>query len=42
MVRHQWQEDQAFDAMRKYSQDHNVRLAEVAERVVMTGALGDS
>lgn len=42
MVRHQWQEGQAFEAMRKYSQDHNVRLAEVAERVVMTGALGDS
>jgi GAF domain-containing protein len=40
MVRHQWREKEAFDAMRKYSQDHNIRLADVAERVVLTGALG--
>lgn len=40
MVRHQWPEGEAFDAMRKYSQDNNIRLADVAERVVLTGALG--
>ena len=40
MVRHQWREGEAFDAMRKYSQDNNIRLADVAERVVLTGTLG--
>ena len=40
MVRHQCPEGEAFDAMRKYSQDNNIRLADVAERVVLTGALG--
>lgn len=40
MVRHQWRETEAFEAMRKYSQDHNIRLADVAEQVVLTGTLG--
>jgi response regulator NasT len=31
--------DRAFQVLRRYSQDGNVKLAEVARRVVQTGAL---
>lgn len=32
-------EEQAFDVLRRHSQDHNIRVAEIAERVVLTGEL---
>ena len=31
--------DRAFQVLRRYSQDGNVKLVEVARRVVQTGAL---
>jgi GAF domain-containing protein len=39
MARHRWREGEAFDALRRHSQDHNVRIAEIAERVMLTGEL---
>lgn len=33
-------EDQAFAALRRYSQDHNIKLREVARRVCERGGLG--
>ena len=39
MARHGWREGEAFDALRRHSQDHNVRIAEIAERVILTGKL---
>jgi AmiR/NasT family two-component response regulator len=40
MALHHWSEEEAFDALRRYSQDHNERLASVAEHVVLTGEIG--
>ncbi|MFF5405790.1 GAF and ANTAR domain-containing protein [Streptomyces misionensis] len=39
MGRHDLTEDQAFDVLRRYSQDHNVKLREVARRVCEHGGL---
>ncbi len=39
MGRHRLTEDQAFAALRRYSQDHNVKLREVARRVCEKGGL---
>lgn len=39
MGRHRLTEDQAFATLRRYSQDHNVKLREVAARVCERGAL---
>jgi ANTAR domain len=36
--RHRWTPAAAFDLLKKVSQDHNVRLREVAEKVVVSGA----
>ncbi|CAL9278510.1 GAF and ANTAR domain-containing protein [Streptomyces sp. SudanB91_2054] len=32
-------EEQAFDVLRRYSQDHNIKLREVARRVCQTGSV---
>jgi GAF domain-containing protein len=37
MGRHHLTEEQAFDLLRRYSQEHNVKLREVARRVCETG-----
>ncbi|MFE0822214.1 GAF and ANTAR domain-containing protein [Streptomyces sp. NPDC058847] len=39
MGRHRISEDQAFATLRRYSQDHNVKLRDVARRVVEEGGL---
>ncbi|MEU1871023.1 MULTISPECIES: GAF and ANTAR domain-containing protein [unclassified Streptomyces] len=39
MGRHRLTEDQAFATLRRYSQDHNVKLRDVAARVCERGAL---
>ncbi|MFC8087693.1 GAF and ANTAR domain-containing protein [Streptomyces sp. NPDC057340] len=39
MGRHRLTEDQAFAALRRYSQDHNVKLRDVAARVCERGAM---
>ncbi|MFJ9928509.1 GAF and ANTAR domain-containing protein [Streptomyces misionensis] len=39
MGRHDLTEDQAFDVLRRYSQDHNVKLREVARRICEHGGL---
>ncbi|MER6164620.1 GAF and ANTAR domain-containing protein [Streptomyces violaceorubidus] len=39
MGRHRLTEDQAFAALRRYSQDHNVKLREVAARVCERGTM---
>ncbi|KNX38684.1 GAF and ANTAR domain-containing protein [Luteipulveratus halotolerans] len=39
MERHGLTGDQAFDVLRRYSQDHNIKLREVAEQLVETRAL---
>ncbi|GAA2585408.1 MULTISPECIES: GAF and ANTAR domain-containing protein [Streptomyces] len=39
MGRHRLTEDQAFAALRRYSQDHNVKLREVAAQVCARGGL---
>lgn len=39
MGRHRLTEDQAFGALRRYSQDHNVKLRDVARQVCEQGAL---
>ncbi|CAL9282428.1 GAF and ANTAR domain-containing protein [Streptomyces rochei] len=39
MGRHRLTEDQAFAALRRYSQDHNVKLREVARQVCEKGGL---
>jgi GAF domain-containing protein len=40
MARNQWTERHSFETLRRYSQDHNARLAGIAERVILTGELG--
>ncbi len=42
MARHGLTEDQAFDRLSRYSQDHNVAVRVLAEQVGRTGALPDS
>jgi AmiR/NasT family two-component response regulator len=39
--RHRIVSDEAFDVLRRTSQDHNVKLREVAQRVIDTGAEPD-
>ncbi|MGV9554016.1 ANTAR domain-containing protein, partial [Streptomyces ardesiacus] len=39
MGRHRLTEDQAFAALRRYSQDNNVKLRDVAARVCEQGGL---
>jgi hypothetical protein len=39
MARRGWTDDDAFAALRRHSQDHNVRVAELAERVIRSGEL---
>ncbi|MFJ4467069.1 GAF and ANTAR domain-containing protein [Streptomyces sp. NPDC089424] len=39
MGSHRLTEEQAFDVLRRYSQEHNVKLREVARRVCETGSL---
>ncbi|TWV57533.1 GAF and ANTAR domain-containing protein [Streptomyces misionensis] len=39
MGSHDLTEDQAFDVLRRYSQDHNVKLREVARRICERGGL---
>jgi ANTAR domain/GAF domain len=39
MARHRWLESDAFEALRQHSQDHNLRLADISERVILTGEL---
>ncbi len=41
MGRHGLEEEQAFDVLRKYSQETNTKLREVARRVCETGRLAD-
>lgn len=41
MERHQLNEDQAFAILRRYSQDNNIKLRELAEQVVTTRKLPD-
>ena len=42
MERYDMDADQAFAVLRRYSQDHNVKLHRVAERLIATRALSDS
>ncbi len=39
MERHGLDEDQAFEVLKRYSQDHNIKLRELAERLVVTRKL---
>ncbi len=39
MTRHGWTYDQAFDALRRISQHHHRKLRDIADDVVLTGAL---
>ena len=40
MTRHQWTERHSFETLRRFSQDHNTKLAAIAEHVILTGELG--
>lgn len=42
MERHGLNEDQAFAVLKRYSQDHNVKLRDLAEQLVATRRLPDS
>jgi len=39
MERYDLEEDRAFEVLRRYSQDHNLKLREVAEQLVSTRKL---
>ncbi|MDF8266301.1 GAF and ANTAR domain-containing protein [Luteipulveratus flavus] len=42
MERHRLDQDQAFEVLRRYSQNYNLKLREVAERLVLTRSLPDT
>lgn len=39
MARHSSLEAEAFETLRRHSQEHNIRMADLAERVILTGEL---
>jgi GAF domain-containing protein len=39
MARNGWTEEDAFTSLRRHSQDHNIRIAQIAEQVILTGEL---